>query len=166
MTCCGEREKFGDIKNEQKWTYIVRLDHEQETNPLTNSMTESRRFQVGLLRRALLIRLSVVSPLRQHWRLCRRHLRRIQLTFLRPLVRSSPTCHSLQHIPMDFCRLHHSFICSFGLPLDEGTEGDEEWLYHEVVPGSAGGSSTECAHGQGGSGLAPIPCVCGAHKGS
>ena len=93
MSCCGEREKLGDERPEQKWNYIV-CTIVAGYSCLLLTRLESVRFQIHILHYSSFLR----HPL--HFAAdigcCVRcgYVHRCESSFFQPLVRSGATPHT------------------------------------------------------------------------
>jgi hypothetical protein len=77
MGCCGgEREKFGNLSEEQKWEYIVRLSSVAHRGYELTRITESRRFQIIIMLDSFRLRLPDGHAHRLHFRLRCRYIYR------------------------------------------------------------------------------------------
>lgn len=85
MSCCGDREKgLGNVAEDQKWDYIVRVAGKDWEAVLT--ATEPLRLQVDVMLDALLLRMALVPCSRLLCRIRRRCLHRRQPPRLQQVV--------------------------------------------------------------------------------
>ena len=107
MGCCGKREKFGDLHNEQKWEYVV-CTRGYQTPPLLTH-PESGRLQrwMGF---GIWLRLSTNNGCGVYLHLRRRFVRGCQSPRFQQMGWADSTRHSFQHFPVDLRRMHHPVL--------------------------------------------------------
>ena len=127
MSCCGEREKIGEERPEQRWDYIVGAIREGLTVALlTVSFPESVRLQIHLLLCTPFLRNPVHIALDRNCCVRRGCIHRCKSSILQPLVRSSQTCYTLLHRALDFRGMHYPLFGSLGLSMVEGSPCHEK----------------------------------------
>lgn len=110
MTCCGQREKIGEAREEQKWDYIVSSVHASRLIPLMSTLAEFVRFQINNMLHAFLVWHSLYLRVHLNRRLWSGYLHCRKFALLQPLVRSGEAGNTFCYLQVDICWMHLALV--------------------------------------------------------
>ena len=165
MSCCGEREKLGDERPEQKWNYIVCTPVARYSCLLLTGL-ESVRFQIFILHCTSFLRYPLYLPADIGCCVRCGCVHRCESSFFQPLVRSGATSHTFQHSQVGFRRMHHALLAASGLSMATSNPSHEKRRCSRQLPRSSCRKSSVSADGQEWLRLETLSPLRRAHQGA